>query len=106
MPTADRMVTTLTSIGIDHGNPSKLKYPPVNSYHKKKILSWVDIPQLFPHVSRESVTKMEAFDLPFPSETILTFIYAPSVHSYFISTSECKLYVLNEEGECVSPAGR
>ncbi|KAA6371274.1 MAG: hypothetical protein EZS28_033198, partial [Streblomastix strix] len=29
MPTADRMVTTLTSIGIDHGNPSKLKYPPV-----------------------------------------------------------------------------
>ncbi|KAK2947394.1 hypothetical protein BLNAU_17640 [Blattamonas nauphoetae] len=81
-----------------------------DEFHKQQkdmgtVMSWADIHQLFPSVPMVSQTKSDSFVLSFPSESIVSLIYVHTVHCFFISTSEPRLYVLDKEGNVVHPGG-
>jgi len=48
---------------------------------------------------------MSSFDLNFATKAIIAMFFVPSVHCYFISTSDCMLNVLNKDGEHILPVG-
>ncbi|KAK2949423.1 hypothetical protein BLNAU_15618 [Blattamonas nauphoetae] len=109
VPPPQHALASLTTIGKDQSFTVTEKTVPNKFTYQQKTtrrgFGWEEFRQMYPSAPHISNTRHISFCLPFATETIVEWIYAPTVHTFFVSTSDGLLFVMNKEGEVVSSGG-